>query len=350
MLRGVSRYRQNLDAGLQAYRDAAGRAPEPERLDVARREVRRLYDTFRRRRLRSHLGPTDGERIQLELGLKRVLRERVDAQHLPALEQRARDDGHAFLAVPLPAPARPAALDGIATAPLADFHVYVGPDPSDLDEAAALDQRMVPHQVIPEDGPHLDGPSDEDTRRLGELLGYPLCCRRWYAGHADSPSNREPIDDAARRSEGFSPLLNNLSLGAFHHAAWQPCSYGCVSSLETVRAIDAELARRHPVARKALLPFLRMPRLYLDERRQLILDGAPDDDGFRYHDALSPYALDQARSAAAFEWVWFVDVVARVQEGDRLRPLGDGAWEVLRGRQRLHRLELPGAVALPFGA
>ena len=75
---GGSRYAEHLARGLAAYEARTGRRPRDAALDVSRPEVRALYDRFRSRPFGRSLGATQGEWAQLRLGLKQVLRERLD--------------------------------------------------------------------------------------------------------------------------------------------------------------------------------------------------------------------------------------------------------------------------------
>jgi hypothetical protein len=249
-----------------------------------------------------------------------------------------------LLVVPLPT-GPGGDLDGVATSPWRHAHAYVGRDRASLEEAAALDGSMIPYQTAPTSRTLA---TTDDTRRLGELLGYPPCCTeaftRWHEQLVD---NHPPIAAAAAASERFDPLLNNVCLGAFRLIGWFPCRYDCPASIEIARRVEEKLRRRHPRTIDEALRALAMPRVYMDERRQLILDGEVEGDRVRYRDVYSPYALDRQARTAAYEWVFYADVVACVPNGNTLRLDGD-ELVVADGERELHRLACPGAVWLPF--
>ncbi len=341
-----SRYREHLAQGLSAYAERSGRKPPAESVDVGRPAVRALYDRFRARPFPRTLGATDAEWLQLNLGLKDVLRERLNDARLEALRLRCARDGWALHVEPLPAPAEPEALDGADTSPLRAWHAYVGRDAALVQEAAALDASMSPHQSAIK----LDAPGTAaDSRRLGELLGYPPCCTaafaRWHDGLVD---NWQPIASAAEASERFDPLLNNLALGSFHLIAWFPCRYDCAASLGIARRLADELESSRPAAFAAATRALALPRIYMDERRQLLFEGEVVGDTVRYRDVFTPYALDRQAITAAYEWVFFADVVATLALGDTAW-LDSGSLVVARGDQEVTRIPAPEAIWLPFG-
>jgi len=313
---------------------------------VSRPEVRALYDRFRSRPFGRSLGATQGEWAQLQLGLKQVLRERLDEDRIQPLRARCAAEGLELLVIPLPA-APDADLDGVATSTWRHAHAYVGRDRAALEEAAALDGSMIPYQTAPTSRTLA---TTDDTRRLGELLGYPPCCTeaftRWHEQLVD---NHGPIAAAAEASERFDPLLNNVCLGAFRLIGWFPCRYDCPASLEIARRVKDKLNRLYPRRLPQATRVLSMPRVYMDERRQLILDGHVDGDRVHYRDVYSPYALDRQARTAAYEWVFYVDVVACVPNGDTLWLEGEELVVARQGRET-HRTSCPNAVWLPFSS
>ncbi|MCO4771459.1 MAG: hypothetical protein KDA24_15610 [Deltaproteobacteria bacterium] len=342
-----SRYLDHLRQGLAAYEQRTGRRPADEALDVSRPAVRALYDRFRARPFPTGLGATEAEWLMLDLGLKQVLRERLSAARLPALKERCAAEGWALEVQALDPPGSQApVVDGADTSPLRGFHAYVGRERGLVAEAAALDHAMIPHQSAPEE--HIEGTSPDDTLRLGELLGYPPCCTAAFAQfHDHLVDNWQPIATAAAATRRFEPLLNNLVLGAFHFIAWYPCSYDCAASLQIAHQLSDELAKRRPAETVRAHALLSTPRVYFDERRQLILDGVEAEGHVRYSAVHSPYALDRQASSAAYEWVFFADVVAPLERGDRLWMEGEELVAAHGGRE-LVRLAAPDAIWLPF--
>jgi len=341
-----SRYAAHLARGLAAYEERTGRRPSEAELDVERPAVRAAYDRFRRKLVRAPLGATAGEWAHLELGDKRVLRERLDGDRLDALRQRCARDGWELEVRALPSATRSHAVDGADTAPLRGYHAYVGRERDLLVEAADLDGKMIPHQAAPDE--HPEGATADETRRLGELLGYPDCCTAAFARHHGiGVDNWRPIASAAAASARFDWRLDNLTLGYLHLVAWFPCTYDCAASLAIAERVAASLRARHPDRYEAAVAPLTWPRVYFDERRQLLLDGAPADGELRYRAVHTPYALDRQAGSAAYEWVFFADVAETVARGDRLWLEGD-ELVVARSDAELSRIHAPDAVLLPF--
>lgn len=341
-----SRYREHLDRGLAAYEERTGRRPTPADLDVTRKEVRALYDRFRSKPFARTLGATDAEWLQLELGLKQVLRERLDVPRLDALRLRCAKEGWHLHIEPLPPPTRSGVVDGAATSPWRAMHAYVGKDPAAVEEAAAIDTAMVPHQSYVELAQRATA---ADSQRLGELLGYPPCCTAAFARwHERLFDNWKPIAAAAEATGRFEPLLNNLGLGAFHVIAWFPCRYDCPASLAIAHRLAGELRRTRPQEFAEAMRPLGLPRLYMDERRQVLFDGHVLGDVAHYQHVYSPYALDRQASSAAYEWVFYADVVAQLATGNRAWMEGD-ALVVARDNTETTRVLAQDAVWLPFG-
>jgi len=341
-----SRYASHLASGLAAYEERTGTRPDPSKLDVTRPQVRALYDQFRARAFPTRLGATEGEWTALQLGLKAVLRERLTSARIETLAQRCAAQGLSLHTVPI-APATGGPLDGLVTAPLNDAHVYVGRDPDTLREAAELDALMVPHQSFDPDGTY--EVSRAHNRRLGELLGYPPCCVEWFGQwHERLASNWAPIAASAAATGQFEPLLNNVVLGAFHCIGWFPCRFDCPASLHIAQEVERVLRRTRGDAVGSAFDALRTPRIYLDERRQLVIDGQPDGERIRYRRVYTPYALDRRASTAAYEWVFYADVMPLLARGDSLWREDDALVVAWRDRE-LGRVEAPNAIWLPFG-
>ncbi len=341
-----SQYLEHLERGLGVYEERTGRRPSFVDLDVSQQEVRALYDQFRSRPWPRTLGATSAEWLQLRLGLKQVLRERLDRPWLDQLRARCVDEGWFLHVEPLPAPVYRQELEGLDTSPWRAVHAYVGRSADPVLEAAALDSAMPPHQAHVE----LEQPAlASDSQRLGELLGYPPCCTAAFCQwHEKLHDNWKPIAAAAGASQRFEPLLNNLCLGAFHLIAWFPCRYDCPASLAIARRLAQTLSKTRPAQFTAARRPLLLPRIYLDERRQVIFDGCVVDGVAHYQRAFSPFALDRQTSSAAYEWVFYADVVAKVRTGNRAW-LEDDVLVVARDQTETARVPTKGAIWLPFG-
>lgn len=326
-------YEAHLEAALARYEAVVGRRPAASLLDRALPSVRQAYARFVRRPVVIEAGAGDGAWLAFELGLKPMVRELVDAARVDALTELVTSLGGVVRAGPIGAATDP--LSGISAAgrarraflrgrgrdPMApaldratgeQWLVIAGRDVARVDAAFELDSRLL--------GQIRSAPQPADVTALGELLGYPGCCVKAYADLLPIHDNRYVIKTTMRRSERFDPLLNNLSLGSFHHIPWFPCAYDCPESIAIATRVDEALLQRAPSAHAAVHKAAVLPRLYMDDRRQVILDGRVQADGsVAFVDAYTPFALDRQRESAGFEWVFYVDVVQPILLGDVLR-------------------------------
>jgi hypothetical protein len=347
-------YRARLREALRRYRRAAGTAPGPKALDPARPEVQRAYRAFAHAALAIPFRPGLGEELALRLGQKPVLRLHTAPAGAEALAANFGQLGYRTLARPVRR--RESGIDGLLTdaAPLDDHGLvlfYAGRSADDLEEAAALDAVLLTPPGAGRDEAERLRTGAAATRRLGALLGYPACCAEAFAAAWPVADNAGPIAAAAARTARFDPRLDNLSLGVCHLTAWFACRYDCPPSLEAAAAVEGALAAQDAAGVAQLRRFLAMPRLYVDDRRQLILDGELEaPDRVRLRAVHSPYAFDRDPAEAAYEWVFFADVAAPLLEGGTLTVKPD---ELVLKRPRRAPLARPrpaGSIWLPFGA
>jgi hypothetical protein len=142
--------------------------------------------------------------------------------------------------------------------------------------------------------------------------------------------------------------LNNLSLGIFHYIAYFPCSYDCAASLAYARRLDQHYAREQRADRDRALRVLAMPRIYIDDRRQVLLDGHVRPDGVvRHEGAYSPFTFDRSQETAAFDWVFWMDTVEKVRASDTVVPSEEGFLLEKDGRP-VGTLPREGALWFPF--
>ncbi|HEX9051074.1 MAG TPA: hypothetical protein VF841_11125 [Anaeromyxobacter sp.] len=340
--RGGHGYADRVGEALVRYEAAAGSRPPAEALDPARPEVRRSYRAFARAALPPiGIRPGLGEELALRLGLKPVLRLLTDPRGVDRLAAHFARDGFATLATS--GRRRESTVDGLVAAaePGEDGRVlfYAGRRPDDVAEAAALDGALF--AALP------DGAAA--TRRLGVLLGYPSCCVEAFTSRWPVPDNATPIAAAAARSLRFDPRLDNLTLSVCHLTGWFPCRYDCAASLEVAAAVEGALAARDRAGAARLRRFLSMPRLYADDRRQLVLDGDVVGPGrVRLRAVHTPYAFDRDPAEAAYEWVFFADVAAPLVEGGTLTVASDALVLETPGRAPLRRARPAASVWLPF--
>lgn len=382
-----------LARGLEQYRRLGGRRPPALDGDTGQA----LAGWFDAPQPALGMGANEGEWLMLELGLKPVLRQTLDPQDVERLRERCRREGWELLVVEQGRPATEPRwraelrlrlggaerVDGAATAPLLRSRVYVGRALSALERLAELESGVTPHQYVAPTSPVIVavkaalraatgalGPRLRGFRRLadlqtprarrraramrqrvlqiGEALGYPPCCAEHFAAFPHMHDNRQPIASAAAATARFDPLLNNLSLSLPHLIPWTPCRFDCPASLEVARRVDDELARRSPVGHDALARLLALPRLYVDDRRQLLFDGELRDGWLHYRAVHTPCAFDRSRRLRGLEWAFFCDVAPPLLGGDRLR-IADRSWTVASGERTVRELPAPDGVWLPFG-
>lgn len=331
---------RRLRLAADAYASSTGREVAVERLDARHEPVRGLYRTFGRRWLRvDGIGANDAEWLALELGLKTVVREVLSLDRLEVLRTRAaasgwlvdvvpftvREDAHAGWLLAGEVEERSEAAD-------AQIIVYCGPHAAQLKQARACDETLL--------GTPCDPVAHRPfTTEMGRLLGYPACCVSAYTRHDEVLDNHGYLTRALADTREPRALLNNLGLGAFHYLPWSPCRFDCEASLAWAGALEAHLARTNPRACEAIARMLAMPRLYLDDRRQVILDGQADAEGtLRYSRAAGPFAFDGGGASGLFDWAFHVDVIARFLAADGLRAAGSG-WELLSGDEVIDPLD-----------
>lgn len=357
-------YEERLAEALATYRRVAGREVPAERLDRGDPEVLRLYRAFVRPAERIDLGSNDAEWASLRLGMKPMVREVLAPDQWAAVVPQLEQEGYQTLALHIAVSEEP--YDGFTfergrrlTGGGEDawvtrvspggagedrLIVYAGHDRDRLAQARDVDRRLVAERE--------NVPETELVARMGGLLGYPACCTAAYVGAGRKVwSNHRLVSASLFRTGTPRPLLNNLSLGMFHYIGWFPCRYDCPASLEWAGRIDAHYAAAAPGARAAALRALSLPRVYLDDRRQLLLDGAVQPDGsVRFRTVLTPFAHDRggrSPDTAAFDWVFFVDVAAPLLGGGVLRHAGRQITLERDGAAR--QLDLPDtALWFPF--
>ncbi len=309
-------------------------------------QTQHAYRLFARAAQRIPFRAIAGEEAALRIGLKPVLRLLTDESRVAQLASHYRSRG--FATTRLALHLRESRIDGATSSappgdPEARVLFYAGRDPKRVEDAAQLEARMsLDAQLSRVDISHA-------TRRLGDLLGYPRCCIEAFAALGPTDLNVEPIRAAAGRTIWFDPFLDNLSLSACHLIGWFPCRYDCGPSLEVARAVERTLATEMPAGMAALRRFLAMPRLYCDDRRQIVFDGElRTPTRVCYRSVHTPYAFDRRPEEAAYEWVFFASVVAPLLEGEEVTMERDALIVERRGR-RPWRVPRPrGSVWLPF--
>lgn len=337
-----------LREALDTYERLTGRRPSMDDVNPLSSLAKPHYRDFCRTRHRVTVEPSRGEWIALELGIKPMLRLVVEAAAWPDLRMSCESRGYATAMVHFPV--RESRLDGTTkpTTPAksdpSDDRIvaFVGRDREKLEEAATVDGEML-LQDVSEHAWSVQG------RRLGELLGYPPCCVDHFVNTPGNCENIDAIRRIARRSTRFEPLLNNLSMSVVHAICWFPCRYDCVASLKLAREVDRQLAAEQPEQQSLVRRMWGMPRLYFDERRQLMFDGSVVEDRVQYRAVHTPFTFDRNPSHAVLDWVFHMDIARRLANADELAVDGK-VIRVVRENHVIEELELgEEPVLLPFG-
>lgn len=158
--------------------------------------------------------------------------------------------------------------------------------------------------------------------QMGELMGYPPCCVKAFAGQSDRSNNTaNRYATWARTPPGgrWPWELNNLF---WMPIAFYPCSYRCERALTYARGALSEMDRAHPGTRDRLRAALARPVLYFDHDCQVLFDGEVSSDGVTFRDVnVTPGAPTHfSRFAGALRdigRVEFADAALRVFLRDR---------------------------------
>ena len=355
---------ERMPTALAGYRRLAGRDAPAWASDRTHPTFVAAYAAFVERPFSIDLGAHAGEEAMVRLGLKPMVRQILPRDDFERFEARWRAEGLQVGSQPLAVSEDPVSgytfdqaqrarragraagaaaedrwIDRVAADSQAGNKVlcYASEDAARIEEALRIDREL----LVPG--------ADERPRvaRLGELLGYPPCCVEAFSQHRKLHHNRVAVGRSAARSERFDPLLNQLSLSLFHPIGWFPCRYDCPASLALARQLVHAMAGPMEPARDAALRMLSMPRLYWDDRRQVLLEGAtPGQDAVRYTQVWTPFTFDRGADSADLDWLFFADVAWWLRSGDGLRIDGP-ELVLLREGAEVDRRPFDGLV-LPF--
>lgn len=139
----------------------------------------------------------------------------------------------------------------------------------------------------------------EDCGEVGELLGYPTCCRdAWVKrrfGWVDDPIRMVP---SIKESESFSAYLNVWQMESARLIAHQPCSFDCKRSREYAKKLFEKLREVRPKVAEYVKKELNQPVLVHDFKKfiRFYRDGPKLEverpDTFSYPGDWKPYAPD----------------------------------------------------------
>jgi hypothetical protein len=318
-----------------------GRAVEPASFDPSRPEHHAAWAAFARRSVRLPRGGHEGEWLLLELGLKPVLRQALPEARMDAFAARCARRGLVF--------ARGGSA-GVGREAQAGDLVYVARDLGLAEAARDVEAELLRAQrTALDDGARRRRDADA-ARALGELLGFPPCCVDAFVQVARDGRDEKAgmLEHALARSEAFHPRLNNLSLAAFHYIGWSPCRFDCPASLAIADAAAAELRRRDEAAWAVVDRLLARPRLWSDERRQLIFAGRWRDGALRFRSVQTPWALDADDRHRATEWLHYATWATPLVGGGALVP-GPAAWTLHRAGAPPRPWPPPPGPPIPWG-
>ncbi len=326
---------------LQRYRPLLGGRLVFEDVDPQSPALRDAYRAFSDTSRVVGIPPDLGEWIDLESGRKPMLRLVLDKTSWASLGPTMTSTGHAIATIDLSARE---SHDGrmVPSEESPSVVAFVGRDRKDVREAARVDGELLAGGTSPEAWKALG-------RRLGELLGYPPCCVDHFVGLAADAGNDDVIRAIAERSARFFPWINNVSMSVYHPISWFPCRYDCEASARIARTIDdkvfVKVGKKHHRVRR----YLSMPRLYFDDRRQLIFEGAIQRNGrVRYGAVHTPFTFAPDRANAMEDWLFRREVVSRFPKVGWFEPRGEETVTGSRGVVETIRWAKP-PVWMPFG-
>ncbi|OHV37120.1 MULTISPECIES: hypothetical protein [Pseudofrankia] len=152
-------------------------------------------------------------------------------------------------------------------APTGAAHVFLARDQRGLDAAVA--HGWYPLAI---DGRVVDKPWI-DHFHFGHHLGYPECCRRFFARHNDWNHDNN-LYQAFRRTKSASYLCNSLlKHSGLSYSVHLPCSFDCPASLERARAVRDAVIEVCPDLAAYVDEQLRRPYVVLSEWDAFRLDG-----------------------------------------------------------------------------
>ena len=195
----------------------------------------------------------------MEEGLKPAARVSLDLERSKALADFCRRRGLALEQAP--------------------FRHRFGPNEAGLRErsydprAGLVFYYLAPEKAAARAARDADAAGDDDA--LGEALGYPECCRRFYARSVTA--GRHPDLAMAAYDEGPADTypfeLNTLSTYITGLVFHQPHTYTCAPSLRMARDLMAVLRRREPLLATAVEHALRCHVVYASPACRLSLWG-----------------------------------------------------------------------------
>ena len=312
--------------------------PENEKMKAA-------FSQFQQKPFPLDIGANEGDWIALKLGLKPIIREFVSYPYLDKLQKHC--DKHMLQMEVLEASVGESRISGKfvtqqskAQQRSKNFFVFMGSNQKDLQTLREIHTKMLQSgrkKWFQSARSHRQKIEDLH-RKTGELLGYPACCIDAFFPCLED--NRSLLQRLMGNSTSYHPLLNNLSLRMFHYICWTPCRFDCPKSLHVAEKVDQHLQDVGTQHHRNIHRYLSMPRLYLDDRRQILFDGAKVTDNIlQYSAAYSPCQFETSKTNIEFDWIFYAQYIAKLNEGNRVQ-FNKKQIDIFRNEERIHRLKV----------
>lgn len=326
---------------IDEYEGITGERVNIKQVDPRRPMVRKHYKNFLQKTFAINMGANEGERLSLRMGIKPMIREIVSQNAIGGFKSVCEAERWKYLILPVPVQENcynghvgfnKTGMGGHRLDPTKQYIVYAGRDHNLLASACELERGM-----ISSDGPTPPG----DTIKLGITLGYPKCCSEAFS-KINSTRNQPYIQNSLQRTKTPNRLLNNLSLELFHYIGWTPCRYDCSESLEFAGKIDRHLNQLGHPGRMNALQYLGMPRLYIDDKRQILFHGEKlPGKGIAYKSVRCPCNFNRNNGATLFDWIFYAHLASLFASGDRVFFKDSRRADIFSGNRKITSLELP---------
>jgi hypothetical protein len=115
-----------------------------------------------------------------------------------------------------------------------------------------------------------------DHYRYGHWLGYPVCCRDFFARHNDWNTDNS-LFQAFRGTKLVDYRCNTIvKHTGFSYACHLPCTFDCAETAARARKIEARVEEVSPTLRQFVDSVLRRPYLVLSEWEAFGFDGTTE--------------------------------------------------------------------------
>ncbi|MCG8551433.1 MAG: hypothetical protein MI799_13610 [Desulfobacterales bacterium] len=330
-----------LQDAVDEYEAITGERVNMKQVDPDRPVVRKHYKRFLQKNFVINMGANEGERLSLRMGIKPMIREIVSKEGIGEFKSVCDAEGWKYLISPVPVRENcynghvgfnKTGMGDLGLDHAEQYIVYAGHDRNLLGSACELERRMISTDTQT---------SPWDTIKLGITLGYPKCCSEAFS-KINSTRNQPYIQNSFQRTKIPNRFLNNLSLELFHYIGWTPCRYDCPESIDFAAKIDRHLNQLGHPGRVNALKYLGMPKLYIDDRRQILFHGKKlSGNAIAYTAVFSPCAFSKNNGATLFDWIFYAHLASVFASGDRVFFTDNRSVDIFSGTRKITNLELP---------